>query len=67
VESAGTFDTDKVRAQLQFFSKEPLLAGPTTYTEEQHINMQRDLIILRVDKGKHGNVEGVYAAEKLPD
>jgi branched-chain amino acid transport system substrate-binding protein len=67
VEKAGTLETDKVREALQSFKAEPLLAGPTTYTTDAHINMQRDMIVLRVEKGKQGAAEGIYAAQKLPD
>lgn len=66
VERAGTFDADAVRAELQKFKDEPLLAGPTTYTESDHINMQRDLLLLEVKDGKHGNVVQVVRAEKMP-
>ena len=66
VERAGTFDTDKVRDELQKFKDEPLLAGPTTFTETDHINMQRDLLLLEVKDGKHGNVVQVVRAEKMP-
>jgi branched-chain amino acid transport system substrate-binding protein len=67
VERASTLDADKVRDQLQQFSKEPLLAGPTTFTKDTHINMQRDLVLLEVKDGKHGNVIGVIAAQKMPE
>ena len=66
MERAGTFDTDKVRDELQKFKDEPLLAGPTTFTETDHINMQRDLLLIEVKDGKHGNVVQVVRAEKMP-
>ena len=66
VEKAGTFDTDKVRDALETFVDEPLLAGPTTFTKETHINMQRDLILLEVKDGKPGTVVGVIKAEQMP-
>jgi branched-chain amino acid transport system substrate-binding protein len=67
VEKAGTLETDKVREALQTFKAEPLLAGPTTFTADTHINMQRDMVVLRVEHGKQGAVEGIYAAQKMPD
>ena len=67
VEKAGTLDADKVRDALQQFNKEALLAGPTSFTKDTHINMQRDLILMEVKDGKQGNVVGVIAAQKLPD
>lgn len=66
VEKAGTFDTDKVREALETFVNEPLITGPTSFTKETHINMQRDLILLEVEGGKPGNVIGVIHAEQMP-
>lgn len=66
VEKAGTLDADKVRDVLETFVDEPLLAGPTTFTKESHINMQRDLILLEVKGGKTGNVVGIIKAEQMP-
>lgn len=66
VERAATFDTEAVRLELQKFRDEPLLAGPTSYTEAEHINMQRDLLLIEVKDGKHGNVVQVVRAEKMP-
>ncbi len=62
VEKAGTLEADKVRDALQQFNKEPLLAGPTTFTPDAHINMQRDLVLMEVKDGKQGTVVGVIAA-----
>ena len=66
-EKAGTFDTDKVRDALQTFNNEALLAGPTTFTTDQHINMQRDLLLIEVKDGKSGNIIQVVRAEKMPN
>ena len=66
VERAGTLDTDKVRDELQKFKDEPLLAGPTTFTESEHINMQRDLLLLQVKDGKAGNIIEVVRAQQMP-
>jgi branched-chain amino acid transport system substrate-binding protein len=63
---AGTFDTDKVRDELQKFKDEPLLAGPTTFTESEHINMQRDLLLMQVKDGKSGNIIQVVRAQQMP-
>ena len=67
VTTAGTFDTDKVRDALQQFKDVPLLAGPTTFTTDQHINMQRDLLLIEVKDGKTGNIIQVVRAEKMPN
>ena len=66
VEKAGTFDTDKVRDELQSFKDEKLLAGPTTFTEKEHINMQRDLLLIEVVGGKSGNIIQVVKAAQMP-
>ncbi len=66
VEKAGTFDTDKVRDVLQTFKDEKLLAGPTTFTEKEHINMQRDLLLIEVKNGKSGNIIQVVKAAQMP-
>ncbi|WP_119274116.1 ABC transporter substrate-binding protein [Taklimakanibacter deserti] len=66
VEKAATLEADKVRDVLQTFVDEPLLAGPTTFTKDTHINMQRDLILLEVKDGKPGNVIDVIKAHEMP-
>ncbi|QEX18166.1 branched-chain amino acid ABC transporter substrate-binding protein [Hypericibacter terrae] len=66
VTDAGTLDTDKVREQLQSFKDVPTLVGPTTYTKDVHINLQRDMIVLGIQNGKHGNSEGVFRAQEVP-
>jgi branched-chain amino acid transport system substrate-binding protein len=66
VERAASFEADKVREALENFKDEPLLAGPTTYTKDSHINMQRDLLLMEVKDGKTGNIIGVVKAEKMP-
>lgn len=65
-ERAGTLDADAVRAELEKFKDEPLLAGPTTYTESEHINMQRDLLLMQVMDGKQGSIIQVLRAEQMP-
>ncbi len=50
-----------MRDALQTFKNEPLLAGPTTFTDDQHINMQRDLLLIEVKDGKSGNIIQVVA------
>ena len=66
VTDAGTFDTDKVRDALQTFKDVPLLAGPTTFTKDAHINMQRDLLLIEVKDGKTGNIIQVVKAAQMP-
>ncbi len=52
VERAGTTDTDAVLAELEKFRDEPLLVGPTTFTDELHIQTQRPQLIVQVNDGK---------------
>ena len=66
VERAGKLDTDAVRGELQKFKDEPLLAGPTIITEDVHINMQRDLLLMSAENGKQGNIVQVVRAEAMP-
>jgi len=55
-----------VRDQLQSFKDEKLLAGPTTFTTDSHINMQRDLLLIEVKGGKSGNIVQVVKADHMP-
>lgn len=66
VEKAASLEADKVRPVLETFVDEPTLAGPTTFTKDTHINMQRDLILLEIKGGKPGNVAGVIKAHEMP-
>lgn len=49
---AGSLDTDKVRAEMEKFSDEPLLVGPTTFTSSLHTNLTRPEAIVALAKGK---------------
>jgi len=66
VQKAGSLDADKVRAALETFKDEPLLAGPTTFTPDVHINYKRDMIVIEVKDGKQGNSMGVFRAQEVP-
>lgn len=67
VERSGSFDADKVRVALEAFDNEPLLVGPTSFDKTDHINMQRDLVLIEVDDGKTGKVVDIIRADKMPD
>jgi branched-chain amino acid transport system substrate-binding protein len=67
VTRANSLDTDKVRAELEKFKDEPLLAGPTTFTTDSHINYRRDMIVMEVKDGKSGTSMGVFRAEEVPE
>ncbi|WP_292585228.1 ABC transporter substrate-binding protein [Mesorhizobium sp.] len=51
-ERAGSTDPEKVRAELEKFKDEPLVAGLTTFTPELHINQQRPMLIIQTKDGK---------------
>jgi branched-chain amino acid transport system substrate-binding protein len=52
IERAGSVDTAAVKAELDKFRNEPLLAGPTTYTPRCHIPIGRVMTIMTVKNGK---------------
>lgn len=51
-EEAGSTDTEAVKKALDSFDDEDLLAGPTTYTPDTHINTARPMVILEIQDGK---------------
>ncbi|MEQ8348755.1 MAG: ABC transporter substrate-binding protein [Sneathiellaceae bacterium] len=53
VERAGTTDAKAVVAELEKFDKEPLVVGPTSYSADLHIQVQRPLLIEQITGGKH--------------
>jgi branched-chain amino acid transport system substrate-binding protein len=62
---AGSLDGDKVAAVLNTFDKEPLVVGPTTWTEDLHIATTRPMSIIGVQDGKFA-AEGRFSVEKFP-
>lgn len=66
IERAGTTDSDAVLAELNKFDNEPLLVGPTTFTEELHINLQRPQAIIGIKDGKGYLVDVIQLAEPPP-
>lgn len=51
IERAGTTDSDAVVAELVKFNDEPMLAGPTSFTDTRRINVDRPLAIINVEDG----------------
>ena len=45
---AGSIEADKVRAELEKFTDEPLLAGLTTFTPKLHTNLNRPMLMISV-------------------
>lgn len=65
-EKSGSFDGKALQAVLEAFDKEPLIVGPTTFTPELHINLNRPMRIIQVQNGKYSFVTE-YGAEKVPE
>lgn len=57
VERAGSTDTAAVQAELNKFTDEPVILGPTTFTETCHIPSQRPMLIKTYTDGAPQVVE----------
>ena len=66
IEAAGSVDGDAVKAELEKFDKVDMLAGPTSFTPELHINLDRPLVIVKVQDGKPGFLE-LREPQKVPE
>ncbi|MGH6719510.1 MAG: ABC transporter substrate-binding protein [Alphaproteobacteria bacterium] len=51
-ERAGSLETAAVLAELNKFTKEPLLWGATTYTPEIHIDLIHPMTVVQIQNGK---------------
>lgn len=49
---AGSWDGDKLTAALESFNNVSTLAGPTSFTKDLHINVNRPMAIMEVKDGK---------------
>jgi branched-chain amino acid transport system substrate-binding protein len=65
VEKAKTTKAEPVVAVLESFKDEPLTVGPTSYTKDTHIQLNRPLLIMEVANGKHKSLE-VWRNEIIP-
>jgi len=65
VEKAGSTETEAVRNALEEFVEQPLLVGPTTFTEELHGDPKRPFVVMEIQNGKHKYLEQV-TPEKPP-
>lgn len=63
-EKTGTFDAAAMTAEIESFTDEELLVGPTKFSADLHINVERPQRVLRVQDGKLAFVEE-RAAEKV--
>ena len=60
---AGSFDTAKVRAELEKFTDEPLMVGLTTYTAKLHTNLNRPMLMVAIKDTKPDSL-GYYDVRK---
>lgn len=61
---AGSWDGDKMTAVMETFKDVPTLAGPTSFSPDLHINVERPMAILEVVDGKLKFIEAI-APEKV--
>lgn len=64
VERAGTIDTAAVQAELDAFTNEPLLIGPTTFEPDLHINLNREMLMMEMKDGQYHPIAR-FTAEKV--
>jgi len=66
VAQAKTTDSDKVLAVMNSYRDQPFLAGPTSYTNDLHIQVNRPWLIMTVKDGSFRAVE-IYRNTFTPD
>lgn len=66
VDKAETTDTEPVVAVMNGFADQPFTAGPTTFTDQLHIQVDRPWLIMKVEDGSFRAVE-VYRNTIKPD
>jgi branched-chain amino acid transport system substrate-binding protein len=64
VERAGSVDGAALAAEFNKFNNEDLTAGPTSFSEDLHVNVTRPMAVITVEGGKHKFIE--YRAAKKP-
>jgi branched-chain amino acid transport system substrate-binding protein len=64
VERAGSVDGAALSAEFNKFDNEDLTAGPTSFTEDLHVNVTRPMAVITVEGGKHRFIE--YRAAQKP-
>lgn len=63
VKKAGTTDAQKVADAMNQFKDVPTLVGPTTYTDQVHIALDRPFAMIEVDDAKPKFIEDFEASE----
>jgi branched-chain amino acid transport system substrate-binding protein len=66
VEMAGTTEGKALAEALETFKDTPLLAGPTTYTQNCHVPVSRSLLIIRYEDGKPSSTGDLVRPEQVP-
>lgn len=64
VERAGSVDGAALAAEFNKFDNEDLTAGPTSFSEDLHVNVTRPMAVITVEGGKHKFIE--YRAAQKP-
>jgi branched-chain amino acid transport system substrate-binding protein len=59
VAKAGTADGPALAKAIESFKNEPLLVGPTTYSATCHAPIERQMAMMRIEKGKANFVKAV--------
>jgi branched-chain amino acid transport system substrate-binding protein len=63
IERAGTIDAQAVKAELEKFTDEPLIVGPTTWTPECHVPYGRPLAVIEFTDGQPKWIETIDPGE----
>jgi branched-chain amino acid transport system substrate-binding protein len=66
VEKAQSVETEAVLAVMNQFKDEPTTCGPTSYTDQVHIQVNRPQLIMKVEDGAF-RPQGVFRNEFVPD
>lgn len=57
VERAGSVDGAALAAEFNKFDNEDLTAGPTSFSDDLHVNVTRPMAVITVENGKHRFIE----------
>ncbi len=66
VEQAETVESDEVLAVMNTYKDEPFTAGPTTFTDQLHVQVNRPWLIMKVENDTFQAVE-VFRNSLTPD
>lgn len=66
IEKAQSVETDAVVATMNQFRDEPITCGPTSYSDEVHIQVSRPQLIAKVENGAF-RPAGIFRNEFVPD